>query len=78
MTAERPRPALASVTIRRLVLPDGAAGHGLGEAIAAALSYELRGGVEPGPRFGLARAIARDIATHPGTAAAGGNADEGR
>jgi hypothetical protein len=64
--AENIRPTLASVTIRRLTLPDGGDGTGLGDAIAAALTGEFAvGGVGPAPGRGVAQAIAREIARHP-------------
>jgi ribulose kinase len=62
--AERSRPALASVTIRRLVVPGAEAGPGLGDAIAAALAHELRSRSDPAPQSGMAQAIARGIARH--------------
>jgi hypothetical protein len=75
--ADRFRPALASVTIRRLVLPAAEGGHGLGDAIAAALARELgAGGADAPPRPGVAQAIARGIAGHPDIA--GRSEDGGR
>lgn len=81
--ADRRRPALASITIRRLVLPETEAGHGLGDAIAAALAGELgTAGREAVPNPGVAQAIARGIAHHPELtamrASPGGRADGGR
>jgi hypothetical protein len=75
--AGRSHPALASVTIRRLVLPEAEAGHGLDDAIAAALAREFgAGGADASPRPGVAQAIARGIAGHP--AMAGRSGDGGR
>lgn len=63
--ADRTRPHLASVTIRRLVLPAGEIGADLDSAIGAALAREF--GALPGaaPESGLAQEIARGIARHP-------------
>jgi hypothetical protein len=75
--ADRSHPALASVTIRRLVLPEAEGGHGLGDAIGAALARELgAGGTDAPPRPGMAQAIARCIADHPDIA--GRSKDGGR
>jgi len=69
--AHRDHPALASVTIRRLVLPERQAEPTLGAAIAAALARELGGGAAGAAKeTGVAQAIARGIAGHPRFASA--------
>lgn len=71
MTADPPRPHLASVSIRRLVLPEGQASPPLAESIAAALASEFAGGPQAARTTGLAQAVAEAIAHAPALAAAG-------
>ena len=72
--ADRSHPALASVTIRRLVLSAAEVGHGLDDAIAAALAHELVAlAADAPPRPSVAQAIARGIAGHPDIAGRGGD-----
>ncbi|HYI49234.1 MAG TPA: hypothetical protein VEX35_12300 [Allosphingosinicella sp.] len=72
--ADSSRPALASVTIRRLVLPAAESSPALRDAIAAALARELGPGSADSPP-GVAQAIARGIARHPDIA---GRSKDGR
>jgi hypothetical protein len=61
-----PHDASLSITIRRLVLPQGIAGADLGETIARALGERLEGriGVDVSG-LNLADSIATQIAAHP-------------
>jgi hypothetical protein len=77
MTADLPRPHLASVSIRRLVLPEGQASPPLAEAIAAALASELARGSRAVRAPGVAQAVAQAIAHDPVLAATGA-LDRGR
>lgn len=63
--ADGAHPALASVTIRRLVLHGAEADPGLGDAIAAAIARELGGGGGPEPMADVAQTIARSVVGHP-------------
>jgi hypothetical protein len=73
MMAGRNPPRLASVTIRRLVLPQSEAGQGMGDGIADAIAGELGCFAALGatPHVGVAEAIARGVATHPRLGAIG-------
>lgn len=79
MMAARAQSHLASVTIRRLTLPEAQPAHGLGEAIAAALARDSNAADRfPAGQPAIARAIAEAIARHPlvaGTAGSKGGQD---
>jgi hypothetical protein len=77
MTIDRNRPALASITVRRLILPPGQPGPALAEAIASAVARELGDRARAAAREpAVAQAIGEAIAQHPRLAASG--AGDGR
>ena len=62
---------LASVTIRRLVLPPGAVGPDLGDAIRDSIVEQLERTEATAASPDVARSIARSIVRHPSLGEAG-------